>query len=338
MTKAIILVGGEGTRLRPLTYTRPKPMLPVAGVSILERKLEHMARHGVTEAVLSLGYKPDAFIQAFPTGSACGVTLHYAVEPSPLDTAGAIRFAAGAAGWLDETEPLVVVNGDVLTEIDLTAQLARHRETGAEATLALTQVEDPSAFGVVPTDDSGRVIAFVEKPPRDEAPTDWINAGTYILNPSVFARIPEGRKVSIERVTFPAIAAEGGLYAIHSPAYWLDAGTPQLFLQANTDWLERHQRGRSCVGAGVTVAADAVIVRSVIGDGCVVESKARLTDAVLLPGVRVGAKAVVRQSIIGGNVVIGAGAEITETSVIGDGVTIEPTVVLRGERVGLNAP
>ncbi len=336
MTKAIILVGGEGTRLRPLTYTRPKPMLPVVGISILERKLEHMAQHGVTEAVLSLGYKPDAFIEAFPSGVAGGVTLHYAVEPSPLDTAGAIRFAAGAAGWLDETEPIVVVNGDVLTELDLTAQLARHRESGAEATLALTQVEDPSAFGVVPTDADGRVLAFVEKPPRDEAPTDWINAGTYILNPSVFARIPEGRKVSIERETFPIIAAEGRLFAMHSPAYWLDAGTPQLFLQANTDWLDRHHGGRSSVGVGATVAADAVLVRSVIGDGCVVGSGAHLTDAVLLPGVNVGARAVVKHSIIGSDVTIGAGAEITGISVIGDGVTIESSTVLNGERVGLN--
>ncbi len=337
MTKAIILVGGEGTRLRPLTYTRPKPMLPVVGVSILERKLEHLAKHGVTEAVLSLGYKPDAFIEAFPAGVVCGVKLHYAVEPSPLDTAGAIRFAAGAVGWLDETEPMVVVNGDVLTELDLTAQLARHSETGAEATLALTQVEDPSAFGVVPTDADGRVIAFVEKPPRDQAPTDWINAGTYILNPSVFARIPDGRKVSIERETFPAIAAEGRLYAMHSPAYWLDAGTPKLFLQANTDWLDRHHQGSSCIGAGATVAADSVVLRSVIGDGCVIESKARLTDAVLLPGVHVGAKAVVKQSIVGGNVTIGAGAQIAETTVIGDDVTIDANVCLHGERVGLNA-
>jgi mannose-1-phosphate guanylyltransferase len=335
MTKAIILVGGEGTRLRPLTYTRPKPMLPVVGVSILERKLEHLARHGVTEAVLSLGYKPDAFIQAFPTGVAAGVTLHYAVEPSPLDTAGAIRFAAGAVGWLDETEPMVVVNGDVLTELDVTAQLARHAETGAEATLALTQVEDPSAFGVVPTDDAGRVVAFVEKPPRDEAPTDWINAGTYILNPSVFGRIPEGRKVSIEREVFPAIAAEGRLFAIHSPAYWLDAGTPQLFLQANTDWLDRHHGGASSSVGAASIAADAVIVRSVIGDGCVVESKAHLVDAVLLAGTTVGAGATVKQSIVGSDARIGAGAVVTDTTVVGDNVSVDPGTVLRNERVGV---
>jgi mannose-1-phosphate guanylyltransferase len=337
MGKAIILVGGEGTRLRPLTYTRPKPMLPVAGVSILERKLAHMASHGITEAVLSLGYKPDAFIQAFPSGEACGVKLHYAVEPSPLDTAGAIKFAAGDAGWLGLDEPIVVVNGDVLTELDLTAQIAQHATTGAEATLALTQVEDPSAFGVVPTDADGRVVAFVEKPPRDEAPTDWINGGTYILNPSVFARIPDGRKVSIERETFPLIAATGGLFAIQSGAYWLDAGTPALYLQANTDWLDRHHNGASVVGKNAVVAANATIVRSVIGDGVTIGAGAHLVDAVLLPGVTVGANAVVKHSLIGSDVVIGKRAEIVEMTVLGDGVEVDPTSILRGERVCVSA-
>ncbi len=338
MGKAIILVGGEGTRLRPLTYTRPKPMLPVAGVSILERKLQHMASHGITEAILSLGYKPDAFIEAFPTGEAEGVKLHYAVEPSPLDTAGAIRFAATQVGWLGLDEPIVVVNGDILTELDLTAQLAHHAATGAEATLALTQVEDPSAFGVVPTNSDGRVIAFVEKPPRDEAPTDWINGGTYILNASVFDRIPSGRKVSIERETFPVIANEGRLFAIQSPAYWLDAGTPALYLQANTDWLDRHHNAASVVGANVSIAADALIVRSVIGAGSTVGAGAQLTDVVLLPGVSVGAGAVIKHSLIGSDVVIGARSEILESCVLGDGVEIEPGSIIRGERLAVSAP
>jgi mannose-1-phosphate guanylyltransferase len=337
MGKAIILVGGEGTRLRPLTYTRPKPMLPVVGVSILERKLQHMASHGITEAVLSLGYKPDAFKQAFPTGEAAGVKLHYAIEPSPLDTAGAILFAATDVGWLGLTEPIVVVNGDVLTDLDLTAQLARHAATGAEATLALTQVEDPSAFGVVPTSADGRVIAFVEKPPRDEAPTDWINGGTYILNASVFDRIPAGRKVSIERETFPQIATEGRLYAIQSPAYWLDAGTPALFLQANTDWLDRHHNGASVVGKNCSVAADAVIVRSVIGDGATVGAGARLTDVVLLPGVSVGAGAVIKHCLIGSDVTVGDRAEIVEMTVLGDGLHVEPGAIIRGERLAVSS-
>jgi mannose-1-phosphate guanylyltransferase len=338
MGKAIVLVGGEGTRLRPLTYTRPKPLLPVAGVSILERKLQHLASHGITEAILSLGYKPDAFIEAFPSGEVSGVTLHYAVEPSPLDTAGAIRFAAAEVGWLGLDEPLVVVNGDVLTELDLTAQMHNHLETGAEATLALTQVEDPSAFGVVPTDDDGRVIAFVEKPPRNEAPTDWINGGTYVINASVLDRISEGRKVSIEREIFPTIAAEGKLFAVQSPAYWLDAGTPSLLIQANTDWLDRHNGGRAVVGIGSSIAADAIIIRSVIGEGATIASGAKLVDAVLLPGVSVGIGAIVTSSLIGSHVTIGNGAEVYDFSVLGDGVEVEASAVVRAERMALNQP
>ena len=186
--KAVVLVGGEGTRLRPLTLTTPKQMLPVVGVPMLERVLGHLARHGVDEAVLSLGYLPDAFLEAYPDGRAAGVSLAYAVEPEPLDTAGAIRFAATSAG-VDDT--FVVVNGDVLTDLDLTGLVAFHRRAGAQGTIALHPVADPSAFGVVPTDADGRVTAFVEKPPRGEAPTNQINAGTYVLEPSVLKRIAE---------------------------------------------------------------------------------------------------------------------------------------------------
>ena len=180
--KAVVLVGGEGTRLRPLTLSAPKQMLPIVGVPMIERVLGHLASHGIEEAVLSLGYLPDAFLEAYPDGRVAGMGLTYAVEPEPLDTAGAVRFAATFAG-IDET--FVVVNGDVLTDLDLTTLVAFHRERGAEGTIALHPVADPSAFGVVPTDDHGRVLAFVEKPPRDEAPTNEINAGTYVLEPSV---------------------------------------------------------------------------------------------------------------------------------------------------------
>ena len=196
----MVLVGGEGTRLRPLTLTTPKQMLPVGGRPMIERVLGHLARHGIDEVVLSLGYRPDAFLDAYPDGRCAGVELIYAVEATPLDTAGAIRFAARFAG-IDET--FVVVNGDVLTGARRDGLVAFHRERGAEATMALTPVEDPSAFGVVPTDEEGRVMAFIEKPPPGEAPTNLINAGTYVLEPSVLARIPEGRRVSIERETFP---------------------------------------------------------------------------------------------------------------------------------------
>ncbi len=336
MAKAIILVGGEGTRLRPLTYTRPKPLLPVVCVSILERKLAHLARHGVNEAVLSLGYRPDAFIEAFPTGEACGVRLVYAVEPSPLDTAGAIRFAAEAAGYLHLDEPFVVVNGDVLTGLDVSAQMESHLANHAEATLALTQVDDPSSFGVVPTDSDGRVIAFVEKPPKDEAPTDWINAGMYILNPSVFARIPAGRKVSIERQTFPEIAASGRLFAVHSPSYWIDAGTPSLFLQANGDALRDDHGGQPFVSPDAHIADSVQLAGSVIDRGCVIENGARVLRSVLLPGVHVGAGAVIEDSIIGEGVSIGKCASITGITVVGDSVNIAADSSLHGERVTLN--
>lgn len=332
--RAIVLVGGEGTRLRPLTYTRPKPMLPVVGITILERKLEHLARHGVTEAVLSLGYRPDAFIAAFPSGEAHGVRLRYAVEPSPLDTAGAILFAAQEAGYDDGGQPIIVVNGDVITDLDLTAQMRFHVEQHAEATIALTQVEDPSAFGVVPTDDAGRVLAFVEKPAREDAPTDWINAGAYILETSVLARIPAGRKVSIERETFPAIAAEGRLYAVHSPEYWIDTGTPLLFLQATRDLLA----GTNHIGAGAVVDATAVIEESVIGAGSVVGPHAKVLRSVLLPDAVIGERAVVEDSIVGEAAQVGARSKLSAQTVLGDHVVVPPDVIRMSERLAAGNP
>ena len=220
--RAVVLVGGEGTRLRPLTLTVPKQMLPVVEQPMIERVIGHLADHGIDEAVLSLGYRPDAFIDAYPAGTIAGVRLIYAVEPTPLDTAGAIRFAA-EQGAVDET--FVVVNGDVLTDSDISELIDFHRRRGAEATISLTPVDDPSSFGVVPTDDQGRVEAFIEKPPRDEAPTNLINAGTYVLEPSVLGRIPDDRPVSIERETFPAIV-EAGLAVcawVPTPIGWTPA-------------------------------------------------------------------------------------------------------------------
>ncbi len=232
--RAVVLVGGVGTRLRPLTLTTPKQMLPIVEQPMIERVLGHLAKHGIDDAVLSLGYRPDAFIDAYPDSVIAGVRATYAVEPMPLDTAGAIRFAADAAG-IDET--FVVLNGDVLTDTDI-AELARfHASSGAEATISLTPVEDPSAFGVVPTDERGAVEAFIEKPPRDEAPTNLINAGIYVLEPSVLGRIERDIRVSIERQTFPALVETRSLYALRSDAYWLDTGTPDAYLRAHRDLL-----------------------------------------------------------------------------------------------------
>lgn len=309
--RAVVLVGGEGTRLRPLTLTTPKQMLPVGGRPMIERVLEWLAGHGVDEAVLSLGYRPDAFLEAYPDGESCGVALRYAVEDTPLDTAGAIRFAALDAGISEET--FVVVNGDVLTDLDLTALVDFHRTRRAEATIALTPVEDPSAFGVVPTGPDGRVIAFIEKPPRHEAPTNYINAGTYVLEPSVLARIASDRRVSIERETFPALVAEGRLFALGSDAGWRDAGTPRTYLDANLAYAP--QGRRSWPGGGSALA-------SVIGEDVTVGPAAVVERSVLMPGATVGEGASVIDSVIGPKACIGAGARVSALSVLGDGCVV----------------
>ena len=231
--KAVVLVGGFGTRLRPLTLHTPKQMLPIGDRPMIEWVIEHLAHHGIDEAVLSLGYRPDAFATAYPDGHCAGVELHYAVEDQPLDTAGAIRFAAMSAGI---SERFVVMNGDVLTDLDVTALVDFHDRAGAEATVTLHEVDDPSRYGVVQTDDDGRVLAFVEKPAAGEAPSNLINAGAYVLEPSVLDRIDDGRPVSIERDTFPALVADRALYAmVDGGVYWLDAGTPETYLQAQLD-------------------------------------------------------------------------------------------------------
>jgi mannose-1-phosphate guanylyltransferase len=329
--KAIVLVGGFGTRLRPLTLTTPKQMLPVVNRPMIERVVESLAAGGVTDAVLSLGYRPDAFIDRYPSGVCAGVRLHYAVEPEPLDTAGAIRFAALHAK-LDDT--FVVLNGDVLTDLDLSQLIALHRERGAQATIALTPVEDPSRYGVVPTTDDGLVLGFIEKPPRDQAPTNWINAGTYVVEPTVIDRIPGGRKVSIERETFPALVADGTLYASKSEAYWVDAGTPATYLEVNLDLIDG-KRGvpESGIDSRTAIASTAKILRSVIGPGATIGPDAEIVDSVIMGGTRIGARAVVRDSITGMGATIGAGASLSALSVIGDGAAVEPGASLEGARL-----
>lgn len=357
--RAVVLVGGEGTRLRPLTLTAPKQMLPIVEQTMVERVLGHLASHGIDEAVLSLGYRPDAFSDAYPDGVIAGVRSTYAVEPSPLDTAGAIRFAADFAG-IDET--FVVLNGDVLTDFDISGLVDFHRERGAEGTIGLTPVDDPSSFGVVPTDGDGKVTAFIEKPPRDEAPTNFINAGIYVLEPSVLDRIAPDVRVSIERETFPAMVAAGTLYARGSDAYWLDTGTPDAYLRAHRDLLHGRRGGppapgavadpelgqgvwtigevsaapgsvtRSVLGRDSSVAPGATVADSVVGAGAVVEDGATVTDSVLLPGARVAARASVDHSIVGPGAIVGQRCVVSGMSVIGADAVIASGSTLDGER------
>jgi mannose-1-phosphate guanylyltransferase len=355
--KAVVLVGGEGTRLRPLTLSTPKQMLPVVGVPMIERVLGQLSAHGVDEAVLSLGYLPDAFMKAYPDGEAAGVRLTYAVEPEPLDTAGAVRFAAKFAGI---AETFVVVNGDVLTDLDLTGLVAFHRAHGAEGTIALHPVADPSAFGVVPTDDDGRVTAFVEKPPRDEAPTNEINAGTYVLETSVLDRIPDGGRVSIERETFPAMARDRRLFARADDGYWLDTGTPSAYLEANFDYVNGRRgavvapgledRGRgilmegasdiegdlvgpAVVFAGCVVEPGARVERSILGRGSVVSAGALVADSVLMEGCHVAADAKVAGSVMGPRSIVGQRGDVRAVSVLGADAVVSSGTLVDGERV-----
>jgi NDP-sugar pyrophosphorylase family protein len=353
----VVLVGGEGTRLRPLTNTIPKQLLPVVEQTMIERVLSHLAAHGVEEAVLSLGYRPDAFFSAFPEDRASGVRLVYAVEPAPLDTAGAIAFAA-AHGGIDDT--FLVLNGDVLTDLDVGGLVRFHRQRGAEASISLTPVEDPSAFGVVPTDADGRVLAFIEKPEAGRAPTNLINAGTYVLEPSVLDLIDRERRVSIERETFPAMVEAGRLFALASETYWIDAGTPAKYLQAHRDLLSGARPGPpapgarevtpgawvlgtpviegevgagSLIGDGACVAHGATVEGSVVGAGARVEGGASVVGSVLLPGASVAAGASVETSVLGTGAVVGENAMVRALSVVGVGVTVDPSARVDGDRV-----
>jgi mannose-1-phosphate guanylyltransferase len=311
-------------------------MLPLVGVPMIECVFTTLAEHGITDAVLSLGYLPDRFIEAYPGGVVAGVNVSYAVEPEPLDTAGAIRFAANFAD-IDDT--FLVVNGDVLTDLDITELIAFHRRNDAQATIALHEVEDPSRFGVVPTTPEGRVIAFVEKPPRDQAPTNLINAGTYVFEPSVLKRIASTGRVSVERHTFPMLAAEGTLFAMHDHAYWLDTGTPEAFLQANVDLMVGRVGGHGAKGVvdgswrepSASVDASARVVNAVIDRQCVVGADVVLERSVLLPGAIIEQGAIVRSSIIGPGAAIGRYSTLDATCVVGANVRVAPRSLLSGD-------
>lgn len=354
---AVVLIGGEGTRLRPLTYDIPKQMLPVVDRPMIEHVVGWLAWHGIGRIVLSVGYRPDAFVEAYPDGEMAGVRIAYAAEPEPLDTAGALRYAAEAAS-LEGT--LVAVNGDVLSDFDVGSLLAFHRSHGAEASIQLTPVEEPSAFGVVPVTEEGRAKAFVEKPPPGTATTNMVNAGCYVLEASVLERIPPGRRVSMEREVFPGIIADGGLFAMGSDSYWLDTGTPEKYLQASLDilcgrrspyslpavpevepGLFRHPSAAAAgsvvapafLGDGAIVAEGAVVASSVLAPGAVVSRGASISGSIVLGGARVGEDAVVADSVVGPGAVLGRGSRVVEVSVIGARFEVADGSLLRAERL-----
>ncbi len=344
--QAVVLVGGLGTRLRPLTADIPKQMLPVVDRPMIEHVVAHLGVHGVTRVVLSMGFRPESFIDAYPNGMCAGIPIRYAVEPEPLDTAGAVRFAAVDAGIV---ETFLVLNGDVLTDLDLSAMVDRHRMTGATGTISLTEVDDPSRYGVVdlvpdrePDQEvpaglvagaSGLVRGFVEKPLPDAAPSRWVNAGTYVLEPSILDRIEAGRRVSIEREVFPALAAEGGLRALCSASYWLDTGTPETYLRAQFDLIDGTRARMPPVSRMAMVAADAEVERSVLLPGASVASGARVSDAVLMEGAVVEAGATVSNSVLGPGARVGERAMVAGLSILGRGAVAPADAKLNGIRL-----
>jgi NDP-sugar pyrophosphorylase family protein len=341
--QAVVLVGGEGTRLRPLTLETPKPMVPVMNMPFLERTLRRLKDAGIDDVILPAGYLPDAITSHFGDGSSLGLRLRYVVEETPLGTAGALK---NIEAYIDG--PFFVLNGDVLTSLDLRAMLAFHRAKGGIGTIHLIEVEDPSPFGAVVHDATGRIQRFVEKPPRETAPSNEINAGTYLLEREVLDRIPAGRPVSIERETFPELIAAGDrpLYAFTTTDYWIDLGKPEAYLDAHRHIFEGRMplgltpdvdgpgretipasavRAPVFVGRDCHVAPDAVVgPYTVLGDRCEVGSGAVVLDSLLWDGVVVGAGAHVEKAIVASRARIGAGARIGQGAVIGHDAHIAP--------------
>jgi NDP-sugar pyrophosphorylase family protein len=343
--KAVILAGGEGTRLRPLTLTTPKPVVPIVDRPLLQHQLDLLATVGVKEIVFSVAYKPERVQRAFGDGSGTGCRIHYAVEQTPLGTGGAVR---NALAHLDDLT--IVFNGDILTSVDLPGVVELHRRSRARATLVLTPVPNPAAFGLVETDAEGRVTRFLEKPDASQITTDTINAGVYILDTETLGLIPEGVSHSIERGFFPALIARGDRVMAHvHRGYWIDIGTPEKYLQVHRDILAGRfpvklhahaMRGGFVatsasldgaarltapfyVGHGCTVAADArlgpgaVLVSNVVlGPGC------EVSDSVLWDDVTVGSGASVRGALLGSGVRVGQNATIGAGAVLGEGSTV----------------
>ncbi len=327
--EAIVLVGGQGTRLRPLTLSAPKPLLPTAGVPFLAHLLAHAAAGGVTRVVLATCYKADMFASVLGDGSAFGLAIDYVQEEQPLDTGGGIRNAASSLRGTGAADPVVVLNCDILSGHDLRAQVDLHIKADAAVTLHLTEVEDPSRFGCVPVDETGRVTAFLEKTP--DPVTNLINAGCYVFRRDVIEQIPAGRRVSVERETFPGLIAAGALVmGYHETAYWLDVGTPQAFVRGSCDLVLGRlpapavpgPSGPSLVLAGATVTDGAEVSGgTTVGAGASIGAGATVTGSVLFDGAMVGEGAVVRDSILGAGAVVAPGA-VLDNAVIGDGAYI----------------
>jgi mannose-1-phosphate guanylyltransferase len=352
--QAVILVGGEGTRLRPLTSTVPKPVVPLVDRPFIAFMLEWLRSHGVDDVVMSCGFLATSVRNVLGDGSQMGIRLRFVEEPRPLGTAGALKFAESML-----EERFLMLNGDVLTDIDLSAQIAQHEQTGARATLALVPVPDPTAYGLVRIEDDRRVREFLEKPSPDQIDTNLISAGAYVLERDVLDLIPTGRNVSIEREVWPVLVG-AGLFGFPSDAYWLDIGTPQRYLQGTFDIIEgnvrtpvqerlgsdylsvvdgSHLLGRvippAVIERGVRIADGAHVGSLVVlGEGVTVGRGSIVERAVVLNGADVGTGCELRDCIVAAGCRVGDGTTITGGAVLGEGVTVgAQNVITRGMRI-----
>jgi mannose-1-phosphate guanylyltransferase len=348
--QALILAGGEGTRLRPLTSTIPKPVVPLANRPHLAFMIEWLRRHGVDDVILSCGFMAEGVRRVLGEGEAFGVRIQYVEEPEPLGTGGALRYAGDR---LDER--FLMLNGDVLSDFDLTAQLETHERSGATATIALYPVEDPSMYGLVRLNQDGSVREFLEKPPAEESDSNLINAGAYVLERSLLDDMaPPGTNISIERDVFPRLVNRG-LYGFIGEGYWLDIGTPERYLQATFDILEGNVRtelgaafedGRRVLAEGAVVAGRLIapallgegtsVARAAIVGGCValgpgveVGEASHIERSVVLEGARIGAHSRVNFSIVGPRAIIGDHCQLDAGVVLGEGVELGAGNVLR---------
>ncbi|PSK72163.1 GDP-mannose pyrophosphorylase [Streptomyces sp. CS149] len=329
--EAILLVGGKGTRLRPLTVHTPKPMVPAAGVPFLTHQLARARAAGVEHIVLATSYLAEVFEPYFGDGSSLGLHIEYVTEQEPLGTGGAIRNVAPKLSSGPD-EPVLIFNGDILTGLDIRALVTSHTGSGADVSLHLTRVEDPRAFGLVPTDATGRVTAFLEKPQTpEEIVTDQINAGAYIFRRSVIDTIPSGRPVSVERETFPGLLASGAhLQGMVDSTYWLDLGTPAAFVRGSADLVLGRapspavpgRCGDRLVLPTASVAPDAKLTGgTVVGAGAVIGAGARVDGSTILENATVEPNAVITDSLVGAGAVIGP-RTVLAGAVIGDGARV----------------
>ncbi|MBO1336654.1 sugar phosphate nucleotidyltransferase [Streptomyces sp. VRA16 Mangrove soil] len=337
MTEAILLVGGKGTRLRPLTVNTPKPMVPAAGVPFLTHQLARAKAAGVDHIVLATSYLAEVFEPYFGDGSRLGLHLEYVTEVEPLGTGGAIRNVASHLRSGPD-DPVLIFNGDILTGLDIPALLDEHTTSGADVSLHLSRVEDPRAYGLVPTDATGRVQAFLEKPQTpEEIVTDQINAGAYVFRRSVIDTIPTGRPVSVERETFPDLLSSGAhLQGMVDSTYWLDLGTPQAFVRGSADLVlgrapspavpgrcgdclvlptaevaqDAKLTGGTVIGENARVGEGARIFGSTVLADAVIEPGAVITDSLIGKGARIGARTVLTGAVIGDGAHVGADNEL----------------------------